>query len=154
MKGKIHKVELYLVDPNGMWNNLDNMIIAMENSLDDVFFHIANKDTRNIEWHDDIDINESDATTEDYERYFKEDGTVKNTIKLRCIDCFEVVRPMKDKLRYMEFIGKFNEGEEYEAVLNKEGIYAVTSSIGKKVCCAFIENDELIIEEGWELIEE
>ena len=67
---KLHKIEMYVLDVNDEYEELDDIINALEYKID-VNFIPFNSKTVKIDFHDDIDINHIDATIDNYENYFK-----------------------------------------------------------------------------------
>ena len=68
----MYKVELYIVDVNNEYSSLDEILNQYLDCIDCTCkgFHEQSKE---IDWHDDIDINYSDATVDVYRKYFKGD---------------------------------------------------------------------------------
>lgn len=67
----IHKLELYIVDANGNYSNVDEIINMIENNTD-CYCNLENLYTKEFDWDNDLDINKSDAKIESYEKYFKD----------------------------------------------------------------------------------
>ncbi|CEQ01663.1 Uncharacterised protein [[Clostridium] sordellii] len=67
---KLHKIELYIVDYNNQFETVDSFINYLADRTDCIY-HVGNSETVEFEWDDDLDINNIDATTKDYEKYFK-----------------------------------------------------------------------------------
>lgn len=68
---RIHKLEFYLVDYNDVYENGDYILAEIENNLYDGFIlNPKTKTSKEFEWDDDIDLNYSDCSKEDCERYF------------------------------------------------------------------------------------
>jgi len=75
---KVHKVTLYVVDANGEYDNYteeeinEEVKIAIDVQLD-TMSHVASvESSKEFEWDDDLRINYTDATTEEYEAQLKE----------------------------------------------------------------------------------
>lgn len=70
---KLYKVELYVTDYAGVYNDVDDLVNCLENGwgLDDVNIDCFNKKEVEIEFTDDIDLNYSPTSRETYEKYFK-----------------------------------------------------------------------------------
>lgn len=68
---KIHKVEFYIVDPNGFYDDGEDLIQDVR-LYDGFMLHPKWKTSEEFEWDDDIDLNYSDCSKEDCEKYFKE----------------------------------------------------------------------------------
>ena len=67
---KIHKVEFYIVDPNDFYYDGEDLINEIERKLYEGF--ILNpewKTSEEFEWDDDIDLNYSDCSKENCEKY-------------------------------------------------------------------------------------
>lgn len=71
---KLYKVELYLCDVNDEFYDKDDVLEYLNSLLemDDYFLtRIINaKESKEFEWYDDIDINYSDCTKEEFDKYF------------------------------------------------------------------------------------
>lgn len=71
---KLYKVELYLCDVNDEFYDKDDVFEYLNSLLemDDYFLtRIINaKESKEFEWYDDIDINYSDCTKEEFDKYF------------------------------------------------------------------------------------
>lgn len=67
---KIYQIEMYIVDVNDSYADFGDIINDIENSTEITTdcFNVKQKD---IEWHDDIDINFMNSTAETYRKYFK-----------------------------------------------------------------------------------
>lgn len=70
---KLHKLEMYIVDANGMFNSIDDIINYLFRTHD-LSFVLSKSKTSEFEWDDDLKINKMDCTIQDYEEYFKEDN--------------------------------------------------------------------------------
>lgn len=68
---KIHKVELYILDINDMYDSLDDIITDCERSVDDVIFKLELGQTVNVEWTDDINLNFINCPMDNYHKYFE-----------------------------------------------------------------------------------
>lgn len=67
---RIHKVEMYLVDANDYYDDVE---LAIENMVERSEFyslHVKAQSSKEIEWDDDIDFNHTDCTKESCEAYF------------------------------------------------------------------------------------
>ncbi|MBQ6816875.1 MAG: hypothetical protein IJO27_00415 [Bacilli bacterium] len=68
---KIHKVEFYIVDPNDVYNDGEDLIDSINERLyDGWMLNPKWKTSKEIDWHDDIDLNFSDCSEADCEKYF------------------------------------------------------------------------------------
>ena len=71
---KLYKVELYLCDVNDEFYDKDDVLEYLNSLLemDDYFLtRIINaKESKEFEWYDNIDINYSDCTKEEFDKYF------------------------------------------------------------------------------------
>ena len=70
---KLYKVELYVTDYAGAYNDVDDLVNCLETGwgLDDVIIGCFNKKEVEIDFTDDIDLNYSPISKEIYEKYFK-----------------------------------------------------------------------------------
>lgn len=72
---KLYKIEGYLCDVNGDFKGAEDfkdylqMIVDRDRLLLPIDFKIT--ESKEIEWHDDIDINYLDCTEEDCKKYFE-----------------------------------------------------------------------------------
>jgi hypothetical protein len=70
---KIHKLEMYIIDCDDRFECLEDILnyidIKTRETLDMTVF---NSQTKEIEWHDDIDLNYFGRSRMTYENYFKE----------------------------------------------------------------------------------
>ncbi|AGY46646.1 hypothetical protein BigBertha_138 [Bacillus phage BigBertha] len=77
---KVHKVTLYVVDLNGDYDNYTEEEVAEEvkQHVDlqlDTMSHVGKiESSEEFEWDDELKINYTNATTKDYEEYFKKEG--------------------------------------------------------------------------------
>lgn len=69
---KLYKVEMYILDVNEKYDDLGSIMMDMENSTD-VNFDYFNEQETDIEWDDNVKINNTNCTIEDYRKYFKQD---------------------------------------------------------------------------------
>lgn len=70
---KLHKLEMYIVDANGMFNSIDDILNYLDFKISDLSFVLSKSKTSEFEWNDDLKINKVDCTIQDYEEYFKEE---------------------------------------------------------------------------------
>ncbi|GAA0102584.1 hypothetical protein UT300012_32990 [Paraclostridium bifermentans] len=68
----LHKIELYVVDYNNQFGTVDNFVSYLEDCTD-CMYHVGNNKTVEIEWSDDLDINKTNATTKDHEKYLEKE---------------------------------------------------------------------------------
>lgn len=74
---KVYKVEMYIVDANGDYDYLDNedMVEEIEHQVDvrmDVMTRVTSvESSEEFEWDDDLAVNKTNATIEDYEAQLK-----------------------------------------------------------------------------------
>ena len=73
---KLYKIEGYLCDVNGEFKDVENfrtylhiLLIDRGDLFNPIDFKIA--ESKEIEWHDDIDLNCLDCTEEDCKKYFE-----------------------------------------------------------------------------------
>ena len=69
---KVHKVELYLLDVNEYFNNVDYLLDYMTNGKYAPSVHVINSESKEFEWDDDVVINRYDCSTEQYDKFFEE----------------------------------------------------------------------------------
>lgn len=67
---KMYKVEMYVLDINNQYKDLDEIIIDIENSSD-CNFNCFNVGKANFRWDDNIDVNFKNQPVEVYRKYFK-----------------------------------------------------------------------------------
>lgn len=76
---KVYKVEMYIVDVHGDYDHLTNedMVEEIEHQVDvrmDVMTHVESvESSKEFEWDDDLAINKTNATKEDYEAHLKKE---------------------------------------------------------------------------------
>ncbi|UXQ88895.1 hypothetical protein Thu_35 [Bacillus phage Thurquoise] len=76
---KVYKVEMYIVDANGDYDFLDNeeMVEEIKHQVDvrmDVMSHVTSvQSSKEFEWDDDLSVNKTNATIEDYEAQLKKE---------------------------------------------------------------------------------
>lgn len=70
-KGKLHKLEIYVADPNTGYEDAMDIFYEIERKLYEGMPVIFDHKTVDVDWYDEIDINMRDATREDYEKYFE-----------------------------------------------------------------------------------
>ncbi|AXQ67714.1 hypothetical protein KIOSHI_37 [Bacillus phage Kioshi] len=77
---KVYKVEMYIVDANGEYDFASDeaMLEEIEHQVAvrmDVMTHVESvKSSEEFEWDDDLRINYTGATKEDYEAHLKKEG--------------------------------------------------------------------------------
>jgi hypothetical protein len=69
-KAKIYKMEMYILDINNSYEDIDEIIVESERGAREANFHPFNVEEVEVEWTDDIDLNFSSATEETYRKYF------------------------------------------------------------------------------------
>lgn len=69
---KIHKVELYLLDVNEDFDNVNDAIEYMANMKYAPNIHVISSSSKEFEWDDDVIINRCDCYTEQYNNFFQE----------------------------------------------------------------------------------
>ena len=77
---KLHKVELYIIDVNDKYSNLNEIMCDIENSTDCSLVPFNAQEVE-IDWHDEIDLNYSNCPIENYRNYFEVE--VKDEEELR-----------------------------------------------------------------------
>ncbi|MFS0905676.1 hypothetical protein AB3N02_21770 [Priestia aryabhattai] len=73
---KVYRVTMFVSDANGDMQDAENLKEQLEQVADrlDVFFdHIEVEESEEFEWDDDLKINKTNATVEDFEEYFEEE---------------------------------------------------------------------------------
>jgi len=70
---KLYKVEMYILDINDCYKDLDEIMIETECAIDEASFNSFNVESVELEWEDDIDLNYTNATVGTYRKYFKEE---------------------------------------------------------------------------------
>lgn len=69
MSANIHKLGIYIVDANGDYGDIEEIINLIENHTD-CFCKVIKSESEKFEWDDDLDINKNNAVLECYEEYF------------------------------------------------------------------------------------
>lgn len=75
---KVFKATIFFIDANGKHNNKESLIWEIERQLEntDLLIHVEEaQESREFEWDDDLDINDGDAGTFEYDKYL--DGDTK-----------------------------------------------------------------------------
>jgi hypothetical protein len=67
---KIHKLTLFIVDANDVYDDIEYIISDSQLSTDLSFTPYDSKSV-SFEWEDELEINYSDCAREEYEKYFK-----------------------------------------------------------------------------------
>jgi len=67
---KIYKMTLYAVDMNNCYKTANDLLYAMDLKCE-AMLNEFDVQVAPVNWGDDIDINRSGATQEDYEKYFQ-----------------------------------------------------------------------------------
>jgi len=67
---KLHKVELYIIDVNDNYSNLNEIMHDIGNTTDYSLIPFNSQEVE-IDWHDEIDINLSNCPVENFREYFK-----------------------------------------------------------------------------------
>lgn len=73
---KIYKLEAYIIDANDEYEDEEQLESHLDYLLDrgDISLQEINiNSSEEFEWEDDLRINKTAATKDDYEKYFKED---------------------------------------------------------------------------------
>jgi hypothetical protein len=65
---KIHKVTTYIVDPNGIYEDWNEMLLNL--CLEDVYFTTAKAEQKSFEWDDELPINFNKCPLNEFEKYF------------------------------------------------------------------------------------
>lgn len=69
---KIHKVELYLLDVNEDFDNVNDAIEYMANMKYSPSIRVVSSKSKEFEWDDDVIINRCSCSTEQYNNFFEE----------------------------------------------------------------------------------
>lgn len=69
MKSNIHKLGLYIVDANGNYGDIEELIALIENHTD-CHCEVINSKSKEFEWDDDLEINRTNVDLGCYEEYF------------------------------------------------------------------------------------
>lgn len=70
---KVHKVEFYILDANDFYDDGEDLIHSINVRLyEGDMLHPKWKTSKEFEWDDDIDLNYSDCSEMDCEKYFTE----------------------------------------------------------------------------------
>lgn len=70
---KVYKVEMYVVDANEEFGDVDHIKPYLEDWHRWVMTDVTGiQESDEFEWEDDLKINKVNASVEDYEEYFKE----------------------------------------------------------------------------------
>lgn len=72
---RIYKAEVYIIDPEDEFEEVRDVNDFIENRLGDiVLVDITDiQESKSFYWHDELKVNRTYATKEDYEYYFKKD---------------------------------------------------------------------------------
>ena len=69
---KIHKVELYLLDINEDFDDVDDIMVYMTYAKSAPSIHVVRSESKEFEWDDDVVINKWRCSTEQYNKFFEE----------------------------------------------------------------------------------
>lgn len=67
---KIHKIELFLVDVNDDFADVDEILDYLGNSRYSLNMHKVKEQSKEFEWSDDVLINSIYCDTEEYNKFF------------------------------------------------------------------------------------
>lgn len=67
---KLYKLELYIIDYNNNYENLEEIIQDIDNSIDCSINHFNAQEVK-IDWNDEIDLNYSDCPVDNFRNYFE-----------------------------------------------------------------------------------
>jgi len=98
----LHKVELYIIDYNDNYKNLEDIINDIDNSIDCSINHFNAQEVK-IDWHDEIDLNYTNCPVENFRNYFGKDKEC--TYKEESITNI----PCELMKNYKCFIGEWND---------------------------------------------
>jgi len=68
---KIYKAEIYFVDANDDYSSFEDILNDIETFSNITTVNTFNAEEKEIEWHDDIDLNFVDQPIEVYRKYFE-----------------------------------------------------------------------------------
>lgn len=86
---KIHKVEMYVIDHNELYNCYDSISDILEN-VTDLSCKVINEKSTLFDWDDDLPINKANCILEEYEKYFSNEDTSEQQCiasKQKYIEC-------------------------------------------------------------------
>lgn len=69
-KGKLHKIELYVVNPNNQYYDVESLLLDIEILLYKCIVKSFTSNTVELDWNDDIDNNMVDMSEEDCKKIF------------------------------------------------------------------------------------
>ena len=69
---KLYKVEMYILDVNEDYSNLEDAVSDM-GLTSDLNLNCFNVKEVDIEWHDNIDLNFYNCSVENFRKYFEKD---------------------------------------------------------------------------------
>ena len=90
---KIFKIFGYIKDINSKVTQNDIQLL-FDKYIN--IYHLKCKQSKEFEWHDDIDINFIDAKQEDFEKYFDEELIIKSPSNLDTNEYNELVNALKN----------------------------------------------------------
>jgi len=90
---KLHKLELYIIDYNDNYKNLEEIIQDIDNSIDCSINHFNAQEVK-INWHDEIDLNYSNCPVDNFRNYFEGNENIFKEEK--CIYKEELIVNTKD----------------------------------------------------------
>jgi len=70
---KLYKLELYIIDYNNNYENLEEIIQDIDNSIDCSINHFNAQEVK-IDWNDEIDLNYRDCPVDNFRNYFENDN--------------------------------------------------------------------------------
>jgi hypothetical protein len=71
---KLYKVEMYILDINESHKDICELCDNMSIDLDLVYLQPFDQQVRQLDWHDEIDLNKTGCTKATYEKYFKDNS--------------------------------------------------------------------------------
>jgi len=93
---KIYKVEMYIVDYNGSYQNFDNLMIDLERNSE-AFLIPHNVKVKEIEWNDNIDLNHK-SDLETCRKYFEEQIILSMGIPPSLLEMLELNTETESKI--------------------------------------------------------
>jgi aspartyl/asparaginyl-tRNA synthetase len=70
IKAKVYKAEIYIVDVDNEFRNFDDILNEMERTVDFSISAFNVKESDEIDWYDEIDLNKTNCTKETFDKYF------------------------------------------------------------------------------------
>ena len=83
----LHKLELYVIDFDDNWDNMQSLLENTADRIDLSYKVASHEQSKEFEWEDDLKINKCGCTIEDYEEYFDKSNfeCIYLTVDGKCI---------------------------------------------------------------------